>query len=297
MNHSKDTHTDKVFYVINITLVTLVFIIVLYPLVFVLSASVSDPAAVGQGRVVLWPVGFTLEGYKRVFLHEGIRTGYANTIFYTIVGTFINLMVTLPCAYALSKKSLPGKGLLMTLFVFTMYFSGGMIPTFLQVRNMGLYNSRTVMVVISALSVYNMIICRTFFANTPKELEESALIDGCSRTRTFIQIVIPLSKALLGVMVLRYGVEHWNSYFNALIYLYDNTKKPLQLFLREILVLEAMQSDMMTDLDVEYMQQKENLKHLLKYSVIIVSSLPVLILYPFLQKYFDKGILIGSLKG
>ena len=292
----KDARSDRVFNAVNLTLVTLLFLIVLYPLIYVLSASISSPDAVGTGQVILFPKGFTLEGYKRVFREKNIIIGYQNTLFYTVAGTMLNLVLTLPCAYALSKKELPGRNFFMAFLMVTMYFGGGMVPTFLLLRDLGMYNTRAVLIVMGAVSVTNIIISRTFFSGIPRDLEEAAYIDGCSTTRTFVQIVMPLSKALLGVMVLYYGVAHWNSYFTALIYVTEDAFKPLQLFLRRILVLEQMNADMnsLTDEDVK---NAEYLKHLIKFSVIVVSSLPVLILYPFLQKYFDKGVLIGSLKG
>ncbi len=292
----KDSPSDRVFNFINLTLVTLMFLIVLYPLVYVVSASVSNPEAVGTGKVILFPVGFTLDGYFRVFREKNILIGYRNTFLYTILGTLLNLLMTLPCGYALSKKELPGGGIIMGIMIFTMYFSGGMIPSFILMQSLGLYNTRTILIISGALSVYNLIICRTFFLAMPKELEEAAYIDGCTVSRTFVQIILPLSKALMGVMVLYYAVAHWNSYMTALIYIIDDAKKPLQLFLRRILITEQMNSAMNAVSDDEQ-ASAEYLKHLIKYSVIIVSSLPVLIIYPFLQRYFEKGVLIGSVKG
>ncbi|MEA4824481.1 MAG: carbohydrate ABC transporter permease [Clostridiaceae bacterium] len=220
--------------------------------------------------------------------------GYQNTFFYTIVGTFLNLAVTLPAAYTLSKPDLPGRGFLMGFFMFTMYFSGGMIPTYLLVKACNLLDTRWVLLITGLISVYNMIVCRTFFQRLPVELEEAAMIDGSSALHTFIRIVLPLSKALMGVMVLYYGVAHWNSYFSAMIYISDTSKWPLQLFLRRILILSQTSEEMY---DEQALISKEYMKTLIKYAVIIVSSAPVLIIYPFLQKYFDKGVLLGSVKG
>ena len=293
----RESRTDRTFNVFNLVLVTLLFLIVLYPLLYVVSCSVSAPDKVGNGEVILFPKGLNIEGYKRVFREKNILIGYRNTIFYTVVGTMLNLVMTLPCAYALSKKELFGSRIVMGYLMVTMYFSGGMIPTFLLIKDLGLYNSWWVMLITNAVSVYNIIISKTFFSQIPKDLEEAAYIDGCSTTRTFIQIVLPVSRALIGVMFLYYSVSHWNSYFNAMIYLVDDNKKPLQLFLRRILVTEEMNANMNAVLDDEMVAYAEYIKHLIKYSVIIVSSLPVLILYPFLQRFFDKGILIGSLKG
>lgn len=293
----KEPRGDRIFGAVVFVIVTLLMLIVLYPLVYVLSCSVSSPTAVGAGEVVLLPKGFTLMGYKRVFQEPDILLGYKNTLFYTLIGTAINLFVTVPAGYMLSKKEVPGRNLFMFLFMFTMYFSGGMIPSFLLVKSLHLYDTRAVLVILGAFSTYNCIICRTFFAALPHELEEAAAIDGCSTVRTFIQIVLPLSQALLGVMVLYFAVGHWNSYFNAMIYVNNEKYKPLQLILRRILILEQASSNMMEGGGDEYAAEQFKLKELIKYSVIVVSSLPVLVLYPFLQKYFAQGVMIGSIKG
>ena len=293
----KEPRGDRIFGAVVFVIVTLLMLIVLYPLIYVLSCSVSSPTAVGAGEVVLLPKGFTLMGYKRVFQEPDILLGYKNTLFYTLIGTAINLFVTVPAGYMLSKKEVPGRNLFMFLFMFTMYFSGGMIPSFLLVKSLHLYDTRAVLVILGAFSTYNCIICRTFFAALPQELEEAAAIDGCSTVRTFVQIVLPLSQALLGVMVLYFAVGHWNSYFNAMIYVNNEKYKPLQLILRRILILEQASSNMMEGGGDEYAAEQFKLKELIKYSVIVVSSLPVLVLYPFLQKYFVKGVTIGSVKG
>ncbi len=293
----KEPRGDRIFGAVVFVIVTLLMLIVLYPLVYVLSCSVSSPTAVGAGEVVLLPKGFTLMGYRRVFQEPDILLGYKNTLFYTIIGTAINLFVTVPAGYMLSKKEVPGRNLFMFLFMFTMYFSGGMIPSFLLVKSLHLYDTRAVLVILGAFSTYNCIICRTFFAALPHELEEAAAIDGCSTVRTFIQIVLPLSQALLGVMVLYFAVGHWNSYFNAMIYVNNENYKPLQLILRRILILEQASSNMMEGGGDEYVAEQFKLKELIKYAVIVVSSLPVLVLYPFLQKYFAQGVMIGSIKG
>ena len=293
----KEPRGDRIFGAVVFVIVTLLMLIVLYPLVYVLSCSVSSPTAVGAGEVVLLPKGFTLMGYKRVFQEPDILLGYKNTLFYTIIGTAINLFATVPAGYMLSKKEVPGRNLFMFLFMFTMYFSGGMIPSFLLVKSLHLYDTRAVLVILGAFSTYNCIICRTFFAALPHELEEAAAIDGCSTVRTFIQIVLPLSQALLGVMVLYFAVGHWNSYFNAMIYVNNENYKPLQLILRRILILEQASANMMEGGGDEYAAEQFKLKELIKYAVIVVSSLPVLVLYPFLQKYFVQGVMIGSIKG
>lgn len=288
---------DKLFDTVCLILATFFLLIVLYPLIYIVSCSISNPTYVGMGEVWLLPKGITFLGYKTVFQNPDIMTGYANTIFYTVFGTLLNLALTLPAGYALSKKSLPGRGFFMVYLLFTMYFSGGLIPQFLLIKNLNLLDTRLVLLIIGAVSVFNVIITRTFFQAIPSELEEAATIDGCSTFRMFFTIVLPLSKALISVMALYYGVSHWNSYFAALIYISDNTKKPLQLFLREILVMSQLSTSAADAQSGELMYEAEKLQLFLKYSVIVVSSAPLLIIYPFLQKYFDKGVLLGSVKG
>lgn len=287
----------EVFDVVISIITILMVAVVLYPLLFVLSSSVSDPTLVASGKVILLPKGFTLEGYKRVFQDSNIMLGYKNALFYTVFGTLINLIVTVPAGYVLTKKEVPGTGFFMMAFLFTMYFSGGLIPTFLLVRSLHLYNTRWVLLILGAFSTYNCIICRSFFAGLPRELEEAAYIDGASVIRTFLTIVLPVSKALIGVMVLYFAVAHWNSYFNAMVYTYDTEIQPLQLFLRRILVLAQNSADMMSAGADELAAQQQAVAALIKYAVIVVSSLPLLIVYPFLQKYFEKGVMIGSVKG
>ncbi|MBR4060155.1 MAG: carbohydrate ABC transporter permease [Lachnospiraceae bacterium] len=283
---------------IAVTVISLVLVAaVLYPLILVVSSSISDPVAAASGEVLLLPKGFTLEGYKRVFQDEHIMMGYANSLFYTIVGTLINLLVTIPAGYVMTKTEVPGTKFIMKLFLFTMYFSGGMVPAFLLMNSLGLYNTRWVLLILGAFSVYNCIICRSFFLGLPKELEEAAYIDGSSYIKTFMTIILPLSKALLGVMVLYFAVAHWNSYFNAMIYTYDANIQPLQLFLRRILILEKTSAEMMEAGGDEYAAQQQQVAALIKYAVIVVSSLPLMIIYPFLQKFFEKGVMIGSVKG
>ena len=281
---------DVVVHIIAIFLL----VIAAYPLWLVLMNSFSDPAAVAAGEVLFLPKGFSFNGYLEIFKNKDILTGYANTIFYTVVGTLINLFVTVPCGYVLTKRTLPGKKILMTFLMITMYFSGGLIPTFLLVNSLGMYNTRWPLLLLGAFSMYNCIICRSFFAGIPRELEESAAIDGSSDIRTFIQIILPLSKALLGVMVLYFAVAHWNSYFNGMIYIRDDAMQPLQVFLRRILLMAQQQVDVENG---EYIEDLQKLEALIRYGIIVVASLPLLVVYPFLQKYFDKGVLIGSVKG
>ena len=271
------------------------FLIVAYPLILVVSCSISDPGLVATGQVLFWPKGINMEGYKQLLNNPNILIGYGNTIFYTVFGTLVNLAVTIPAGYVLSKTMVPGTKLFTGLFMFTMYFSGGMIPTFLLVNKLGLYNTRAVLLILGAFSTYNCIICRSFFVGLPTELEEAARIDGCSPLGTFFKVVLPLSKALLGVMVLYFGVAHWNGYFNAMIYINEDVKQPLQVFLRRILILAQISANM--DEAGDYAAHLADMEALIRYAVIVVSSAPLLILYPFLQKYFDKGVLIGSVKG
>lgn len=267
-------------------------VIVLYPMILVVSNSLSDPELVASGKVLFLPKGFNLNGYVEFFHDKNILIGYANTLFYTVIGTIINLLVTVPAGYALTKKTLPGNGIFLTMFMIIMYFSGGMIPTFLVVNKLGLYNTRGILLILGAFSTYNCLICKSFFGAMPKDMEEAAEIDGCSPMKAFIQIILPLSKALLGVMTLYFAVGHWNSYFNALIYIRDDVKQPLQIFLRRILIL-AQQAATDSEGDLSVVEREM----LLRYSSIVVASLPLMIMYPFLQKYFDKGVMIGAVKG
>ncbi|RXZ83702.1 carbohydrate ABC transporter permease [Paenibacillaceae bacterium] len=294
-----ESRKDKVFIFINSVLLAAITLAVLYPLIFVLIASISDPTAVNNGEVWLWPKGATLDGYRRIFDFGPIWTGYRNTIFYTVVGTLINLSLTLTSAYALSRKDLYGRNAFMFLFVLTMFFSGGIIPTFLVVKQLGLVNTVWAMMLPNAVGIWNIIIARTFFQmNIPSELQDSAQIDGCTNMRMFWSIVLPLSKPIIAVMGLFYGVAHWNSFFNALIYLSNRDLYPLQLILREIMILNQV-NDMlsMTSDQLENMSRQMYMADMMKYGLIVVSSLPVIVIYPFLQKYFLKGVLIGALKG
>lgn len=291
--------SDRVFEIINFIFLFFILIIVLYPLVYVISASISDPVYVNQGTMWLYPRGITFEGYQRVFQNPEIWSGYRNTILYTVAGTAINLLFTVPGAYALSRKDLKGRGIMMGLIVFTMFFGGGLIPSFLLVSWLGMLNTVWALLIPNAVAVYNLIICRTFFqTNIPKELQESAEIDGCSNTVLFLKIVLPLSAPIIAVMALYYGVTHWNSYFSAIIYLKDRSLYPLQLILREILVQNQMNDTMlMTGDDMEAMAKQARIADIIKYAVMIVSSLPIIIIYPFMQRFFMKGVLIGSVKG
>ena len=300
-NRIRESVSDRVFGIVVKILLAILFVIILYPIWFVLIASISDQSAVSAGKVILWPEGLTFEGYKRVLSNADFYTGMGNTIIYTVVGTVFNVIVTVSCAYALSRKDLKGRGLLMGLFVVTMYFGGGMIPGYLNVKEMGLTNSRFIMVLMGLVTPYNLIVCRTFLSNSiPWELHEAAFIDGASDFQIFRKIIVPLSKPIISVMVIYYGVTHWNDYFNAMLYLRDEALFPLQLFLREILLKSNINS-MMGDINdadtIISMIQEANVANQLKYATIVVSTAPILAVYPFLEKHFEKGVMIGSVKG
>ena len=286
---------DRAFYAIVNAIVGVFMLVVLIPLINIVASSFSSPGAVSSGKVLFWPVDFSLDGYKTVFQNKMIGTAYFNTFFYTIVGTMINLAMTMMAAYALARKNLPYKGFFMFLFTFTMLFSGGTIPNYMLIVNLKLYDTRWAMLLPGAISVYNMIIARTFIQNIPNELYEAASIDGCSDARYFFTMVVPLSVTLLSVLTLYYAVAHWNSYFDAFLYLTNRRLYPLQIVLREILIANSINANEVVD-DLT-MSAKQGMADLLKFSLIIVSSLPVLVLYPFVKKYFLKGVMIGALKG
>ena len=286
---------DRGFDILNYVILTFCLLIVAYPLYFIVIASVSDPTAVYSGKVILWPARFTLEGYQRILDYESFFTGYRNTVVYTVVGTAINVLITIPGAYALSRKDLIGRNILMMGVTFTMIFSGGLIPTYLLVISLNLYNTMWALILPAAVSAWNLIVARTFFQETiPDELLEAATLDGAGNTQFFLRVVLPLSKSIIAVMILFYAVNHWNSYFNALIYLKSAEKYPLQLVLRNILFENSL-GDMVEDASTLALQQR--LGDLIKYGIIIASSLPLLILYPFLQRYFIQGVMIGAVKG
>lgn len=286
---------DKIFNGIATTLAALILVVVLYPLIFIVSASFSDPALVLNGKVLLWPKGITLDAYRNVFQNDQIWNGYLNTIIYTSVGTIINLVMTTLAAYPLSRPDLPGRGIFMFLITLTMFFGGGLIPTYLLVKDLGMVNTMWALIIPGAIATYNLIVMRTYFQSSiPWEIQEAALIDGSSNWRLMTSIILPLSKPILAVMVLFYAVGHWNSYFSALIYLNDKDLYPLQLVLREVLMIS--QADTVDGGNVG-LENKVLLAESIKYVVIIISSLPVLLMYPFVQKHFVKGVMIGSLKG
>lgn len=287
---------DRVFDAINTLLLVLITVIVLYPLVFVLSASISDPSVVARGQLWLLPKGINFAGYERVFQNKEILTGYMNTIVYTLLGTVINLVLTICAAYPLSRPDFRGRNVITAIIVFTIFFSGGLIPSYLLVKNLGMLNSIWALIIPNAISVYNVIIMRTFFQSSiPQEIQEAASIDGCNNFRILLRVVLPLSMPIIAVMILFYAVGHWNAFFNALIYLSDRAKYPLQLILREILIQGQMAA--MIDMADDSLAKKLMEVEVIKYAVVVIANLPVLLLYPLLQKYFVKGVMIGALKG
>lgn len=296
-NSIRVSRVDKIYYSLVNFFLFIFFMIILMPLINVVASSFSDAKAVNQGRVLFWPVDFTVEGYKAVFEYKGIWRSYANTFLYTIAGTAVNLAMTLICAYPLARKDLPFKGPVIALFMFTMLFGGGTIPNYLLIRNLHMMNTIWAMIIPGAISVYNMIIARTFIQNIPSDIEEAARIDGCSDIRYFFSMVLPLSKTVIAVLGLYYAVGHWNDYFTAFLYLNDNEKMPLQITLRAILINNSFTETSTTTINEEALLNNQALQDLLKYSLIIVSSVPVLVLYPFVKKYFLKGVMLGAVKG
>ena len=286
----KTSKQDTLFYAVIYAVILLILIILLWPLIFIVSSSLSSKEAVMAGRVFLLPVNFSLEGYKAVFQTNEVLIGFRNTVLYTLFGTMLNVALTLIAAYPLSRKDLPYRRMWSFIFTFTMIFSGGMIPTYMVVNKLGLMNSPL------AMSVYNLMIARTFMENSiPSELLEAARVDGCDDIAYFWKILLPLSKPVIAVITLYYAVAHWNSYFNAFLYITDAKLNPLQIVLRNILLANQIDTAMTTDFDT--MTSKQGLADVLKYSLIVVSTLPVMIMYPFVQKYFTKGVMIGAVKG
>ena len=281
----------------------LVGLLCFYPLYFTVIASVSDPYAVYTGKISFAPVGFTLESYQEVMKNSQIWQGYLNTIIYTVFGTLFNLTLTIPGAYALSKQRMFGRGFLMMIFVFTMYFSGGMVPTYIMYKNMNLIDTRLILCIVGGVSVYNLIVTRTYFQNSiSEELYEAARIDGASEMRIFWNFALPLAGPIIAVIALYYAVSHWSSYFNAMIYVTKTSYQPLQLVLRRILIMnenafaEAMSGDVSEDA-LQLALRRTYLATTMKYALVFIASAPMLIAYPFVQKFFVKGVMVGSLKG
>lgn len=286
---------DRLFLAGVYLFLTIVFVLVFYPLLYVFSSSLSSPLAVSSGRVWLWPVDFSLRGYQVTLGNPQIITGYANSLYYTFFGTLISVVLTVLLAYPLSRRTLAGRNSIMLFITFTMIFSGGLIPTYLVVKELGMLNTRWALLIPQAVAAWQVIIARTFFqVNIPEELAEAAALDGCSDLRFLWSVVLPLSKPILAVLVLMYAVGQWNAYFDALLYLKSADLQPLQLVLRSILILNTATSGTM---DAVTMAERQQMADLLKYALIVVGSLPVLLIYPFAQRYFVRGMLIGSIKG
>ncbi|MFR8003204.1 MAG: carbohydrate ABC transporter permease [Hydrogeniiclostridium sp.] len=287
---------DKAFLFFVYLFLTLSLLIVLLPLIYVVSASFSDSKAVVSGEVWLLPVRPTLKGYTAVFENPQIMSGFLNSFIYMFSGTAVSLVLTVLAAYPLSRGELAGKKLFNGLFLFTMLFSGGMIPSYILLRDLNMLNTRWAIIIPTALSVWNLIITRTYYQNTiPGDIYEAAYLDGCSDLRILFSIVIPLSGPILAVMGLYYAIGQWNSYFNAMIYLKDQELFPLQIILRNILIQNQMSGQMVTD--VKQLERMQGMAQLLKYSVMVVSCLPLMVLYPFVQKFFVKGVMFGAVKG
>ncbi len=292
----RESRVDQVFNFVNYTILTVFLVSVLYPLIYVVSASLSDGAAVIAGKVVFWPVDFSLSAYAKIFAYDRIWTGYANSLFYAGVGTLVNIGMTLIAAYPLARHDLPGRGLILGLFLFTLFFNGGLIPSYLLVKDLDMLNTRSALILPQALSVWNLIIAITYFRTAiPGELLEAAQLDGCSDFQYFIRILLPLSTPLIAVLSLFYAIGHWNQFFTALIYLSKEELYPLQIILRDILIQSQMDMNMLDDMKT--MAAKQAMRELMKYALIVVASAPVLIIYPFAQKYFVRGIMLGAIKG
>lgn len=295
-NKIKSTREDAIYNIINYTLLTLCIILVLYPLIYIVSASISDHKAVVSGKVWLFPVGLNFEAYKAVFGNDSVIRGYANSLFYMCFGTFISVSLTILAAYPLSRKEFFGNKIFMAIFLFTMLFSGGLIPTYLVIKKLGMLDSRLAVILPNAIGIWNVIVTRTYLkATITDELYESAQLEGCSDIRFLVAFVLPLSGSIIAVMTLYYAVGIWNSYFDALIYLKSADKFPLQIVLRNILILNQADGGMIKDISV--IARKQGLADVMKYALIVVSSAPLLIIYPFVQKHFVKGVMIGSVKG
>mgnify|MGYP001007022263 CR=1 FL=1 len=299
MKHAKMDKSEKAFSALIVVICIFSFIVVAYPLYFIVIASISNSNLVNQGQVILLPKGINFYGYKQIFQDMRIWKGYANTILYTTAGTLLNLAVTLPAAYALSREKFKSRKFIMPFFVFTMFFNGGMIPTYLLIKDIKLLDTAAVLIIFGAINVYNLIITRTFFATSiPGDLYEAAVLDGCNHFRYFSTIVLPLSKAVISVIFLYYMVGHWNDFFNPLLYINKDELQPLQIVLRNILLSnQAFQSGAGSGAGAGLGSYAQQYADQIKFAVIIVSTLPVLCIYPFIQKYFEKGVMIGAVKG
>ena len=292
--HIRESRGDRVFQAVILVFSVLLIFVVAYPLYFTVIASFSKPEDVLLGRVIFWPKNISVESYKMVIAEQNIWMGYGNTIIYTVLGTLVNLALTIMMAYPLSCKETPFRGVLTFVASFTMLFSGGLIPTYLLVRSLGMYNTIWAMLLPTGITTYNMLVMKNFFQSSiPGELKEAACLDGCTDLQTLFLVVLPLSGSIIAVMVLFYSVAHWNEYFNALIYLKDRSRMPLQVILREIL----LQNQELAQGDGTGLYEKMMAAETMKYAIIIVASVPVICLYPFVQKHFVKGVMVGAIKG
>lgn len=293
----RGSYSDIIFDKVNLVVMIILLLIFIWPLWFVLIASISDPSEVWKGSVILFPKGFNLNAYKEILKYDDIWIGYRNTILYTVLGTIINIVLTICAAYPLSRKDFVPRNFFMVMFMITMYFSGGLIPTYMVVNKLNITNTIWAMMIPGAVSIFNVIITRTYFINSiPSSLQEAAELDGANSYQFLTKVVLPLSKPILAVIALYYGVGHWNDFFSALIYINNKDLFPLQTFMRDLLVQNNIDLDM-TGLNAVQAAQKAQLAQTMKYGVIIVASVPVLCIYPFVQKYFVKGIMIGAIKG
>lgn len=295
-NRKKLTWEDRIFHIFNFIIMAIIVILMVYPLYYIVLASITDPTIVNSGKLLLLPEKVYLEGYKAAFEYKQLFTGFFNSVVYTVVGTFISIALTIPGAYALSRRDLRGRNIVMFLFTFTMFFSGGMVPAYMLVNKLHIIDTMWAMVLPGALSIYNLIVVKTFFqTNLPDELLEAAKVDGCSDLRFFWSIALKVSGTIIAVMVLFYAVGQWNSYFNAIMYLNSRSKMPLQAVLRDLLILNTVTNELPIDAKetIDRMMRADQLK----YCVIIISTVPMMILYPFIQKHFTKGVMIGSIKG
>ena len=292
--HAIESAGDRVFDMINILILIVVCLIIVYPMYYVVLASITDPKIVHTGKLLFYPEAPYFKGYAEALAYPQLISGYANTIWYTVLNAIVALATTIPAAYALSRKDLVGRRFIMFLFTFTMFFNGGIIPMFLTIKSLNLYNSAWALVLPAAVSVYNLIVCRSFFESSlPQELLEAAQIDGCNDFRFFFQMAIPLSKTIIAVMLLYYATAMWNTFFNALMFLQDDTKMPLQVVLRNLVLSNQLS---MSASGAEF-AEKQKLVDQLKYVIITVSAVPLMIVYPFVQKYFASGVMLGAVKG
>ena len=293
--HIKQTNADRLYDIVILILISLLLLIILYPLWFVIIASVSNSSEVMKGNVIFWPKEFSFEAYEKVLQDPKIVTGYCNTIFYTVAGTLLNLVGTIAIAYPLSRRDFVGRKVISIVLTFTMFFNGGLIPTYLVYKEINLINTPWVMIIPGMVNVYNMIVMRSFFESLPYEMHEAAFIDGCGNIKIITKIVLPLSLPIIAVMIIFYGVMHWNEYFSALVYISDQKLKPLQLILitSTSRVSSMMSGGAANTGEMDRIRTAESIK----YAVAVVSTVPVLCLYPFLQKHFSKGVMIGAIKG